>query len=199
MRVCVWAGGWGGGAGVRQNKSNLSSCVVFVCQCVCDFYCAATQLKAPRNVHGIARYTNFIGLDWIGLDWISILGAAKSAVSPVGVDDLEYTYPSSLRRESVQPLLVDGGFSPNTLLSDHVTVRDVIARDHRYFRLDSVLLECIELAKGDFNGTIEVKWLSNLALGFDTHARARTHTRTHTQTHTHAHTHTQPQQSKQTV
>jgi hypothetical protein len=39
-------------------------------QCVCDFYCAATQLKAPRTVLGIVRYTNLIGLDWIGLDWI---------------------------------------------------------------------------------------------------------------------------------
>jgi hypothetical protein len=38
-------------------------------QCVCDFYCAATQLKAPRTVLGIVRYTNLIGLDWIGYIW----------------------------------------------------------------------------------------------------------------------------------
>jgi hypothetical protein len=42
------------------------TCSYCVSVCVCDFYCAATQLKAPRTVLGIVRYTNLIGLDWIG-------------------------------------------------------------------------------------------------------------------------------------
>ena len=53
-------------------------------------------------------------------------------------------------------MLVDGGFSPDTLISEHVRLRDVMSSDRRYFRLDPSLLECLELAEEDFSGTIQV-------------------------------------------
>lgn len=85
-----------------------------------------------------------------------IEGAAKAAVTPAGVDDLEYSYPANLAQESVLPMLVDGGFHPDTFLSEHVRLRNVMSRDRRYFRLDTSLLECIELAEDNFAGTIEI-------------------------------------------
>jgi hypothetical protein len=90
------------------------------------------------------------------MTWLTT-GAAKAEVSPAGADDLEYSYPTVPTSENVRPMLVDGGFHPDTFLSEHVRLRDVMARDRRYFRLDPSLLECIELAEGDFDDTIEVK------------------------------------------
>nr|KAG5704395.1 hypothetical protein BaRGS_031101 [Batillaria attramentaria] len=84
---------------------------------------------------------------WEGMD---------NMVYPVGVDDSEYTYPDDLTEESVLPVLVDGGFPPETQISEHVRLRDVMSSDKRYFRLDASLLECIELAQEDFTGTIEI-------------------------------------------
>ncbi|KAK7493718.1 hypothetical protein BaRGS_00015047 [Batillaria attramentaria] len=85
-----------------------------------------------------------------------IEGPPRAAVYPVGVDDSEYTYPDDLTEESVLPVLVDGGFPPETQISEHVRLRDVMSSDKRYFRLDASLLECIELAQEDFTGTIEI-------------------------------------------
>ena len=86
----------------------------------------------------------------------SFSGPARAAVTPAGADDLEYSYPAHLVEESVLPLLVDGGFPPDTLISEHVRLRDVMSSDRRYFRLDPSLLECLELAEEDFPGRIEV-------------------------------------------
>jgi len=86
----------------------------------------------------------------------SFSGPARAAVTPAGADDLEYSYPAHLVEESVLPSLVDGGFPPDTLISEHVRLRDVMSSDRRYFRLDPSLLECLELAEEDFPGRIEV-------------------------------------------
>lgn len=85
-----------------------------------------------------------------------IEGPPRAAITPVGIDDQEYSYPENFTEESVLPMLVDGGFPPDTLLSEHVSLRDVKSSDKRYFRLDASLLECIELAEEDFSGTIEI-------------------------------------------
>ena len=54
------------------------------------------------------------------------------------------------------PALVDGGYLRDTPLSEDVLVRDVVPADSRFFRLDDLLLLCIEFVKEDFPHDVEV-------------------------------------------
>ena len=79
-------------------------------------------------------------------------------MSPSRFEDDEYEIPTEdLAEESDVPLLVDGGFQPDVTLSEHVSLRDVMSRDSRYFRLDELLLTCLELVIDDFDGILEVR------------------------------------------
>ena len=78
-------------------------------------------------------------------------------MSPSRFQDNQYELPvEDLAEENDIPLLVDGGFQPDVALSEHVSVRDVMSRDSRYFRLDELLLTCVELVIDDFDGNLEV-------------------------------------------
>ena len=79
-------------------------------------------------------------------------------MSPSRFEDDEYEIPTEdLAEDSDVPLLVDGGFQPDVTLSEHVSLRDVMSRDSRYFRLDELLLACLELVIDDFDGNLEVR------------------------------------------
>ncbi|KAL8573315.1 hypothetical protein ACOMHN_032777 [Nucella lapillus] len=83
-------------------------------------------------------------------------GPSYPAVAPVGTDGEEYSYPQPLKDEDLTPTLLDGGLPPDTPLSQHLRLADVMSTDGRYFRLDPSLLECLELAEDDFSGTIQI-------------------------------------------
>lgn len=70
---------------------------------------------------------------------------------------LEYETPTvNLTVQIDLPYLVDGRNLLDTFLSEHVQLRHVISRNSRYFRLDELLLNCIEMVIDDFNGNVEI-------------------------------------------
>nr|KAG5707967.1 hypothetical protein BaRGS_025105 [Batillaria attramentaria] len=84
------------------------------------------------------------------------MGSTHLSTSPKRLGIEEYGIPDELAEETDIPLLVDGGYQPDVDLSEHVTVGDVVSRDSRYFRMDELLLLCVELVIDDFPGRVEV-------------------------------------------
>ena len=85
------------------------------------------------------------------------LGSSHTIMSSAHFEDNEYTLPQeSLQEESDVPSLLDGGYQPDVFLSEHVIMRDVISRDSRYFRMDELLLLCVDIVIGNFPSKVEV-------------------------------------------
>ncbi|KAK7087589.1 uncharacterized protein [Littorina saxatilis] len=84
-------------------------------------------------------------------------GSSHMIASSAEFDDDEHAVPTEdLQEESDLPYLVDGGYQPDVFLSEHVTTRDVTSRDNRFFRLDELLLLCVEMVIDDFPSKLEI-------------------------------------------
>jgi hypothetical protein len=82
-------------------------------------------------------------------------GEVLLAVAPPSTENDEYSYPEGLENENKKPLLVDGA-REDIKLSKHFKVRDFKFEGHRFLRIDSSLVEWLDLTQQEFKGKIEV-------------------------------------------
>ncbi|KAK3589129.1 hypothetical protein CHS0354_017095 [Potamilus streckersoni] len=71
------------------------------------------------------------------------------AISVYENETLEYSYPKELDGEPIKPLLLDGHLE-EIPLSESYFVKDFKHQDHRYFRVDSSLVDCLEEASTEY-------------------------------------------------
>ncbi|KAL3857350.1 hypothetical protein ACJMK2_012026 [Sinanodonta woodiana] len=77
------------------------------------------------------------------------------AVSVYKNESLEYSYPKELDREPIKPLLLDGHLE-GTPLSESYFIKDFKHQDHRYLRVDSSLVDCLEEASTEYGQKLVV-------------------------------------------
>ncbi|XP_046356065.2 uncharacterized protein LOC124134979 [Haliotis rufescens] len=73
----------------------------------------------------------------------------------VGVKDEDYAYPTELKDESRKSLLFDG-FNKDVALSQHFKISDFKHSERRFFRLDTSLVDCLEMVVNDLGKEIRV-------------------------------------------
>lgn len=69
---------------------------------------------------------------------------------PLGEED-EYDYPEELKPEARKPLLYDVSTSDNDI-ADHFKLQYFVSPGKRYIRLDTMLVNLLDLAYEDFTG-----------------------------------------------
>lgn len=82
-------------------------------------------------------------------------GQVLLAAAPSTKDSDEYSYPAELEHENMKPLLIDGA-SEDTGLSTYFKINDFKFEGHRFLRIDSSLVECLDLTQKEFKGKIQI-------------------------------------------
>lgn len=82
-------------------------------------------------------------------------GEVLLAVSPPSAENNEYSYPEGYEFENKKPLLVDGA-RKEIKLSKHFKVGDFKFEGHRFLRIDSSLIECLDLTQQGYKEKIQV-------------------------------------------
>lgn len=82
-------------------------------------------------------------------------GQVLLAVAPSTKDTDEYSYPHEYENENKKPLLLDGS-NEEINLSSHFKIKDFKFEGHRFLRVDSSLVECLDLTHKDFKGKFQI-------------------------------------------
>jgi hypothetical protein len=82
-------------------------------------------------------------------------GETFIAIQPPADQTNEYSYPKALLKETRNPLLFDGAHR-DIRLSERHNVSDFACPGYRYLRVDPSMVECLEMAAEEYNGSIEI-------------------------------------------
>ena len=83
-------------------------------------------------------------------------GKVLLAVAPSTKDTDEYSYPHEYENENKKPLLLDGSYEEINL-STHFKIKDFKFEGHRFLRVDSSLVECLDLTQKDFKVKFQIQ------------------------------------------